>query len=85
MEFSCDKLHNCIREFIFQRIDYGKVDSFMPQWIADCGISPELALLKMLMRSLKDIQIIIPYLDCIYITLTYGVKMQQSKIDCKPL
>lgn len=41
MEFSCDKLHNSIREFIFQRIDYSKVDSFMPQWIADCGINPE--------------------------------------------
>lgn len=27
MEFSCDKLHNSIREFIFQRIDYSKVDS----------------------------------------------------------
>lgn len=46
MEFSCDKLHNSIREFIFQRIDYSKVDSFMPQWIIDCGISPELSTSK---------------------------------------
>lgn len=28
----------------------------------------------MLMSSLKDIQIITQYLDCIYITLIYGVK-----------
>lgn len=46
MEFSCDKLHNSIREFIFQRIDYSKVDSFMPQWIIDCGISSELSTSK---------------------------------------
>ncbi len=46
MEFSCDKLHNSIREFIFQRIDYGKVDSFIPQWIIDCGINPELSTSK---------------------------------------
>ena len=46
MEYSCDKLHNCIREFIFQRIDYSKIDSFMPQWVADCGNSPELSISK---------------------------------------
>ena len=39
----------------------------------------------MLMSCLKDIQIITQYLDCIYITLIYGVKMQQFKIDCKLL
>lgn len=46
MEFSCDKLHNSIREFIFQRIDYSKVGSIMPQWIAYCGINPELSTSK---------------------------------------
>ena len=46
MKFSCDKLHNSIRECIFQRIDYSKVESFMPQWIADCGINLELSTSK---------------------------------------
>lgn len=79
MEFSCDKLHNSIREFIFQRIDYSKVDSFMPQWIIDCGISPELNTSKDAYEKFKRHTIITQYLDCIYITLIYGVKCSNSR------
>lgn len=85
MEFSCDKLHNSIREFIFQRIDYSKVDSFIPQWIIDCGISPELSTSKDAYEQFKRHTNHHPIFDCIYITLIYGVKMQQFKIDCKLL
>ena len=86
MEFSCDKLHNSIRECIFQRIDYSKVGSFMPQWIADCGISLELSTSKDAYEKFKRHINHHPIFGLyIYITLTYGVKMQQYKIDCKPL
>lgn len=86
MEFSCDKLHNSIRECIFQRIDYSKVESFMPQWIADCGINPELSTSKDDYEQFKRHTNHHPIFGLyIYITMTYGVKMQQFKIDCKLL
>lgn len=36
------RLYHSIDNFIFQDIDYSRVISIMPQWIADGGISPEL-------------------------------------------
>ena len=36
------RLYQSIDNFIFQDIDYGRVISNMPKWIADGGISPEL-------------------------------------------
>lgn len=36
------RLYHSIDNFIFQDIDYSRVISNMPQWVADGGISPEL-------------------------------------------
>ncbi len=41
VEYSCDKLYNCINNFLFQKVDFGKVSFFIPIWVADCGINPE--------------------------------------------
>lgn len=42
------RLYDSIDNYIFQDIDYSKVVSNMPQWVADAGISPELILFKRL-------------------------------------
>ena len=40
------RLYDSIDNYIFQDIDYSKVVSNMPQWVADAGISPELSCSK---------------------------------------
>lgn len=37
---SCGKLHDSIRNFLFQGIDYDVIN-MAPLWVADCGINPE--------------------------------------------
>lgn len=36
------RLYDSIDNFLFQDIDYARVISIIPQWVADAGISPEL-------------------------------------------
>ncbi|WMI96725.1 hypothetical protein [Bacteroides fragilis] len=47
------RLYHSIDNFIFQDIDYSRVISIMPQWIADGGISPELNCTKELYEKLR--------------------------------
>lgn len=83
MEFSCDKLHNSIREFLFQRIDYCKVGSIMPQWIAYCGINPELSTSKDAYEWFKRYTNHHPIFGLYIYYYDIWCKLQQFKIDCK--
>ena len=47
------RLYDSIDNYIFQDIDYSKVVSNMPQWVADAGISPELSCNSFLNLSLN--------------------------------
>lgn len=47
------RLYHSIDNFIFQDIDYSRVISYMPQWVADGGISPEVNCTKDWYETLK--------------------------------
>lgn len=47
------RLYHSIDNFIFQDIDYSRVISNMPQWVADGGISPELNCTKEWYEALR--------------------------------
>lgn len=46
-------LYNSIRDFIFQDIDYSRINSFIPIWITNGGISPESMCTKDAYEKLK--------------------------------
>lgn len=53
-EDSIISLYTCFDNFLFQDIDYGKVISIIPKWVADTGISPESACDKDSFEKLKS-------------------------------
>ena len=53
-EDSIISLYTCFDNFLFQDIDYGKVISIMPKWVADTGIGPESACDKDSFEKLKS-------------------------------
>lgn len=48
------RLYGSIDRFLFQEIDYDRVISNMPRWVADAGISPELDCDKVWYESLRN-------------------------------
>lgn len=48
------RLHHSIDNFIFQDIDYSRVISNIPLWVANAGVSPELNCTKEMYEQLKQ-------------------------------